>query len=273
MGKSLSSVQVPFPPEPSRRVGGIVLLVEDAPESQILVAAILRSMGATVRVVGNGRIALENAREALREGRPYDVILMDMQMPELDGYDATATLRSEGYRGAIVALTAHGMTGDREKCLAAGCDDYLTKPIDRKNFAATVTRFIAGSRVQVGVADTVQGPVTVSSRHSPLVSELADDPDMVGILADFLETLGRRAAALEFAILHDDKPSLMRLAHQLKGAAGGYGFPSITEQAKVVCGALESGDRELLIDAVDMLCTLCLRARDGGDKVSASRRG
>jgi CheY-like chemotaxis protein/HPt (histidine-containing phosphotransfer) domain-containing protein len=271
MGKRTSSVQVSLPSEPSRGFGGRVLVAEDAPETQILIAACLRALGATVRVVGNGRIAVENAREALRDGCPYDVILMDMQMPELDGYDATARLRREGYRGAIVALTAHGMTGDREKCLAAGCDEYLTKPIDRKNFNATVARFITGSRVQVGLADTVQGPITVSSRHSPLVSELTDDPDMAGILAEFLQTLGRRAAALECAILHDDKPALMRLAHQLKGAAGGYGFPSITEQAKVVGQALESGDRELLIDAVDMLCTLCLRARDGGS--TASGRG
>ena len=247
----------------------MVLVAEDAPESQIFIAACLRGLGATVRVVGNGRIAIENAREALRDGRPFDVILMDMQMPELDGYTATATLRSEGYHGAIVALTAHAMKGDREKCLAAGCDEYLTKPIDRRSFAQTVGRFISGSRAQVGAADTVEGPLAITSRL-PLVSELASDPDMADILVNFLQTLGRRATALEHAILHDDKEGLRRVAHQLKGAAGSYGFPSITEQAKVVERALAAGDRELLIDAVDTLCTLCLRARDGGTAGSAN---
>ncbi|MCC7292566.1 MAG: response regulator [Phycisphaerales bacterium] len=113
------------------RLSANVLLAEDGPDNQRLISYHLRKSGATVTIAENGRIAVERALTALREGRPFDVILMDMQMPEMDGYTAASLLRAEGFRGPIIALTAHAMAGDRDKCIHAGCSDYLTKPIDR----------------------------------------------------------------------------------------------------------------------------------------------
>ena len=86
--------------------------------------------GATVTLADNGRIAIDKVLAARDKNEPFDVILMDMQMPELDGYDAAQLLRSEGIRTPIVALTANAMEGDRERCLAAGCDDFVSKPIE-----------------------------------------------------------------------------------------------------------------------------------------------
>jgi signal transduction histidine kinase/ActR/RegA family two-component response regulator len=115
------------------RIDGLrILLAEDGIDNQRLIGHILRTRGAQVDIVENGRYAYEAAVNAMQENNPYHVILMDMQMPEMDGYAATSKLRQSGYTGPIVALTAHAMDSDRDKCLSVGCDNYATKPINRK---------------------------------------------------------------------------------------------------------------------------------------------
>jgi len=112
-------------------VPGRVLLAEDGIDNQRLIGLMLRKAGATVDIADNGRIAYEMIEKAEALGMPYDLLLTDMQMPEMDGYTLAQTLRSKGAAIPIVALTAHAMAGDRERCLESGCDDYVTKPIDR----------------------------------------------------------------------------------------------------------------------------------------------
>jgi signal transduction histidine kinase/ActR/RegA family two-component response regulator len=137
----------PQPVRPHRAArafpGARVLLAEDGIDNQRLVRALLRPTEVEMSVVENGAQAVDQALAALDAERPFDVILMDMQMPVMDGYEAVRRLRSEGYPGPIIALTAHAMANDRARCIEAGCDDYLSKPVDRAALLDLVGRFLA----------------------------------------------------------------------------------------------------------------------------------
>jgi signal transduction histidine kinase/ActR/RegA family two-component response regulator len=135
---------------------GRILLAEDGLDNQRLISLLLRKAGADVSVVENGQLAVEAALASREAGEPFDVILMDMQMPVLDGYEATRQLRGLGYTGRIVALTAHAMVEDCQKCLAAGCNDYLPKPCRRRDVLEMVARH-----------------VTVENKDKPLMPDYA----------------------------------------------------------------------------------------------------
>lgn len=136
---------------PTRAANGRnhVLVVEDTPEIQKLIHSLLRQIGIHVDLADNGQIALEMAMRSHINEHPYDLIIMDMQMPVLDGYAATRQLRLQGYQYPIVALTAHAMIGDRQKCLDAGCDDYMIKPIDPAMFIRYVRHWLEHPLIRV----------------------------------------------------------------------------------------------------------------------------
>ena len=120
--------------------GHRILVVEDGQDNQRLFSLILKKAGAEVFLADNGQNALESALASLKSGHPFSIILMDIQMPIMDGYTATRQLRNQGYDGPIVALTAHAMTEEHDKCLRVGCNDYATKPILRDELIKTVLK-------------------------------------------------------------------------------------------------------------------------------------
>ena len=107
-----------------------ILLAEDSQDAQELVRLFLAPVSSEIVSVENGREAVEAVIKAEREHKAFDVVLMDIQMPVMNGFQATRILRQRGYSKPIIALTAHSLEGDREKCLESGCSDYISKPID-----------------------------------------------------------------------------------------------------------------------------------------------
>ncbi|MBK8980115.1 MAG: response regulator [Planctomycetes bacterium] len=128
------------PPARPPALRGRVLVVDDGRDNQLLIRHVLRRLGVDSDVAENGLVALR----ALETAR-YDAVLMDMQMPVMDGYAATRELRARGDSTPIIALTAHALDGDREKCLESGCDEFLTKPLDHRALAATLGRYLVAA--------------------------------------------------------------------------------------------------------------------------------
>ncbi len=149
--ESVSSMEpMESPPVRKRPLDQVrLLLAEDGHDNQRLITFLLERAGAAVAVAENGQIAVEHATAAEAAGQPFDCVLMDMQMPVLDGYDATRRLREAGFTTPIIALTAHTMTGDKQRCLKAGCTDYLSKPIDEASLLRQVAKYAQAARGQV----------------------------------------------------------------------------------------------------------------------------
>ncbi len=234
-----------------------ILLAEDGVDNQNLIRAILGKAGAEVEIAENGRVATERA-----EAATFDVILMDMNMPEMDGYEATRLLRDRGYRRPILALTANAMAGDNQQCLAAGCDDHLTKPIDRAQLIQSIARYARKGDVSV-VPPVESGKEVETGEGDAIVSEYADDPDMTEIMGEFVMGLGGHVSAMRRALTRGEYDELRRQAHTLKGAGGGYGYPGLTTAAAALESAAKAEDGGTAALALERVATVCRAVRKG----------
>jgi len=270
--------EVVRPPSPARKPRLLpprtrVLLVEDAIDNQKLLAFHLREAGADVQVAGDGITACELTMDAVASGLPYDVVLMDVQMPRLDGYHATARLRGMGYDGVIVALTAHAMGAERQRCLDAGCNDFLSKPVEPAELVDTIAKYVAAPPATGTGRRPAAGAAGAGPAEPPLVSHLAGSEGLEDLLREFVEGLPERVAGMERDLLASDLKSLAARSHQLKGTAGAYGFPVLTEAARELETALKAGrsGRDLRAK-LDRIAALCRRATHRAAPIDAERR-
>jgi signal transduction histidine kinase/DNA-binding response OmpR family regulator len=222
----------------SPRLNGLrVLVAEDGLDNRQIILFYLRQAGAEVMVAENGKAAVQLATEMAKANRPFDLILMDMQMPVMDGYTATTTLRNSRYTGPIVALTANAMAHDREKCLTAGCNGFITKPILWPEFWTTIRRFLTNpsattAAVRSGAAQLVTVP-TPTLIMDPGAKELpgAAIDKLAQLMAKLAAALPERVTDIRLAFEQQDRPKMKLLAHALSGAAASYGFPETGELA------------------------------------------
>ncbi len=144
--------QAPPPPQP--RIRARILVTDDNEANQQLIGLRLSRAGAEVVTAHNGREALDRTRESIEQGRPFDAIIMDMQMPVLDGYEAVRQLRAGGFTRPIIAVTAFAMSKDREECLSLGCDDFISKPIEFDRLFARLSRLLEARDVAAQQGDS-----------------------------------------------------------------------------------------------------------------------
>ena len=204
-----------------------VLVAEDNPVNQKVATRMLENLGYRADVAKDGREALE----ALARN-PYDAVLMDVQMPEMDGYEATAEIRrreeeDQGRHTPVIAMTANAMQGDREKALEAGMDDYISKPVKSEELAAVLKPWIPAD----GSSKDPLDPGVLAS-----LRELGD-PDLISELAQiFLDDTSSRLTALREAVEGDDASSVERIAHTLKGSSGNMGATRMA----AICAELQN---------------------------------
>ena len=185
------TVEEPSPEKHLPLLHGRVLFAEDVPGIQVLITFLLKTMNLEVDMAENGRLACEMAEKSKAKGKPYDLILMDIQMPEMNGYEATRWLRQHEWRGPIVALTAYAMVGDREKCLAAGCDEYLSKPVSQQGLRDILTRYIL-ERDETAIARRVD-PTNAVQIVSPPDTQATASTAIKQLRENFIRGLPERA--------------------------------------------------------------------------------
>ena len=206
-----------------------VLLVEDGSVNRKLISLVLQRAGAQVVTAENGQQGVDLARQ-----QQFDLILMDMQMPIMDGYTATRELRAMGVATPIVALTAHAMSDDEQKCLRAGCSAYLSKPVNAVRLLRTIADAMASGTdpVHDGMTSAPACPANTDVKCGIVSSLPGDDPEFHQIILDFVAFLAEQTAAFRNASQQGDLANLAFLAHALKGTAGCAGFEVFTEPVK-----------------------------------------
>jgi CheY-like chemotaxis protein/HPt (histidine-containing phosphotransfer) domain-containing protein len=235
-----------------------VLVVDDGEANRELVRLVLEEVGLSVAGAENGQVGVDMASQ-----QRFDVILMDMQMPVMDGFTATRTLRQRGLKTPILALTANAMKGFEREVMAAGCTGYLTKPVDIDALMQTLGELLGGRRVEsapvkreppTSVVPAVQPPTAARPvAGPPVVSRLAEHPRLRTVVRKFAEQMPERMQAIEQAWDARDFETLASLAHWLKGSGGTAGFDAFTEPARTLERLAKAADEQQTAAAVAQL--------------------
>jgi len=250
-------------------LSGHILVAEDVKANQMLVKIMLERMNLEVTIVEDGNQVIHAALAF-----PFDLILMDIQMPNMGGHEATRTLRRSGLKTPIIALTAHAMRGDIDKCLASGCDGYLSKPISAEKLTATIAPYLrcqesdreaASGNIPIAPKentsmDTHQSPSSKADqtvRPGPdevvdclfnwdhLISRLGDEETVREIMPCYLQDNQNRINLLTDAVTNNDARQIAQYAHALKGAAANFGAERMAQIARQLeqAGRKEDLDR------------------------------
>ena len=235
-----------------------ILLAEDNVVNQLVAVRLLEKCGHAVTVANHGGEALEAMSR-----KKFDVVLMDVQMPEVDGFEATRRIREieavSGQRTPIVAMTAHAMTGDRDRCLAGGMDDYLSKPVQREELfrvLAWVESQQAPSVIETPLPASLRAtpPAAQSFDRAAALERLGGDEDLFAEVAGLFCSDGPPLLGeIRSAVAVGDAAGVKRAAHGLKGAAGYVGGTAAAQAARRLEVIGTEGELSLARGALEML--------------------
>ncbi len=239
-----------------------VLLVEDHPVNQQVAVGMLRRLGCRVDVASNGLDALAHLARV-----PFDLVFMDCEMPEMDGYEATGEIRRREEpprRTPIVAMTAHAMEGDREKCLSAGMDDYVTKPLELAALGAVLERWRHPAADRAATRDDAAGAAPVPEASGLDAERLArwraildagGDPSLSSrVIETFVADAATRLATLRQAVAEEEYDTARAVAHTLRGSCANLGAARLAEvlqtvERRATGGAATAGVDRLVAEA------------------------
>jgi PAS domain S-box-containing protein len=234
-----------------------VLVVEDNPVNQLVAVGLLEALGYAATTADDGEVAVAEMRTG-----GYDAVLMDVQMPRMDGYAATRAIRAEqSAHVPVIAMTAAAVEGERERCIAAGMDDFLTKPVDPRALAAVLARWVGGGETALA-RRTLRG---VSDAHSPIdglatdrLDELRDlDPDNTAYLdraiGNFVRNTPGTLETIRQAIADGDAEALKQVSHKLAGGALNLGVMAAGRTAQQIELVADTGATQGAVELTDQL--------------------
>jgi PAS domain S-box-containing protein len=228
-----------------------VLVVDDGAENRQLVRLVLEAAGLQVIEAEHGGIALECVA-----AQPIDLVLMDVQMPVMDGYTATRELRARGYARPVLALTANAMKGFEHDLDAAGFTGHLTKPVDIDGMLAELARHLEGTRSE---AESVRPSAAIAPSVQAVESRLAHHPRLRKVVRNFALQMPGKLHAMRLAVDRRDFAALAALAHWLKGSAGTVGFDDFFGPAEALEKLAQAGDVAALMDSLQTLRDIAAR--------------
>lgn len=220
-----------------------ILLAEDSPDNRFLFQAYLKDFDCTTEFAENGQIAVQKFLET-----PYDLILMDIQMPVLDGYSATQAIRSHERQEnlspvPIIALTAHALAEEKEKTIQSGCNMHIVKPVSKQFFLAAIQRVIAEHYLSS----------SPKKATSSLVTTVQVDKMLEDLIPGFLANRRHDIVAIRQAVSEGNLEVIKDLAHTMKGTGGGYGFEDITETGKNIENAAKQKNFDTILQLIGEL--------------------
>lgn len=236
----------PITPSSSVLFKGHVLVAEDTIDNQMLFTLYIQKAGLNVTVVGNGHLAVD---AALRNN--FDLILMDMQMPVMDGLEAVQSLRRAGYTKPIVALTANTMKEDQDRCFLAGCNAFLAKPLRKEELVKIFARYLQ-----------TQPPIEINSQS--IISKLIyDEPDLMDLVKTYIQRLPEMVRRVNDLHAQKNWVELSKVIHDIKGSGEGFGFPMLSVLAANIEFKIHKNDVADIKVLIGDFNTMCQKIRDG----------